>query len=91
VAAVVVSLVHVFKGAYDGINLLEGRPAESITAFLFANGGNEDPRPLLANAGKSFKGNMMYGMGFTFDDSGPADDDTLGVPSPITMMKQLIA
>jgi len=30
-------------------------------------------------------------MGFTFDDSGPADDDTPGIPSPIATMERLIA
>ena len=31
------------------------------------------------------------GMGFTFDDSGPADDHTPGIPSPIGTMEKLIA
>ena len=30
-------------------------------------------------------------MGFTFDDSGLADDDTPGIPSPIATMDRLIA
>ncbi|MFN9425497.1 MAG: Eco57I restriction-modification methylase domain-containing protein, partial [Cyanobacteriota bacterium] len=91
VAAVVVSVVHLLKGAYAGVKLLERRPVEQITAFLFANGGHDDPRPLVANAGKSFLGTKIYGQGFTFDDSGPADDDTPGVPSPIATMERLIA
>ena len=42
--------------------------------------------------GKSFHGERMcLGMGFTFDDSGPADDDTPGIPSPIATMERLIA
>ena len=91
VAAVVVSVVHLLKGTYAGVKLLERRPVEEITAFLFTNGGNEDPKKLVANAGKSFQGSMVYGMGFTFDDSGPADDDTPGIPSPIATMERLIA
>jgi len=91
VAAVVVSVVHVHKGRYSGVKLLERRPVEQITAFLFANGGHEDPKQLAANTGKSFQGSIVLGMGFTFDDSGPADDDTAGIPSPITTMKHLIA
>jgi len=91
VAAVVVSVVHLHKGAYGGAKLLERRPVQQITAFLFANGGHEDPRPLASNAGKSFVGSYVLGMGFTFDDSGPADDDTPGIPSPIATMKRLIA
>jgi hypothetical protein len=91
VAAVVVSVVHLLKGAYAGVKLLERRPVEQITAFLFANGGHDDPKQLLANAGKSFLGSKIYGQGFTFDDSGPADDDTPGIPSPIATMERLIA
>jgi hypothetical protein len=62
-----------------------------ITAFLFANGGSEDPKQLASNAGKSFVGSYVLGMGFTFDDSGPADDETPGIPSPIATMERLIA
>jgi hypothetical protein len=46
VAAVVVSVVHLHKGTYAGVKLLERRPVEQITAFLFANGGHEDPKQL---------------------------------------------
>ncbi|NQW40034.1 MAG: N-6 DNA methylase [Cyanobacteria bacterium] len=91
VAAVVVSVVHLFKGAYAGVKLLERRPVAQITAFLFANGGHDDPKQLAANAGKSFVGSYVLGMGFTFDDSGPADDETPGIPSPIATMERLIA
>ena len=91
VAAVVVSVVHLLKGAYSGVKLLEKRPVERITAFLFANGGHDDPKQLAANAGKSFQGSIVLGMGFTFDDSGPADDETPGIPSPIATMERLIA
>jgi hypothetical protein len=90
VAAVVVSVVHILKGAYAGAKQLERRPVEKITAFLFPNGGHEDPKPLFANTRKSFMGSMVYGQGFTFDDSGPADDETPGIPSPIATMKRLI-
>jgi hypothetical protein len=91
VAAVVVSVVHLLKGAYTGVKLLERRAVDQITAFLFANGGHDDPKQLVANAGKSFVGSYVLGMGFTFDDSGPADDDTPGIPSPIATMERLIA
>ena len=91
VAAVVVSVVHLLKGVYAGEKKLEKRPVDQITAFLFANGGHDDPKKLAANAGKSFQGSIVLGMGFTFDDSGPADDDTPGIPSPIATMERLIA
>ena len=92
VAAVVVSVVHLFKGGgYAGVKLLDRRPVEQITAFLFANGGHDNPKRLAANAGKSFQGSIVLGMGFTFDDSGPADDETPGIPSPIATIDRLIA
>ena len=90
-AAVVVSVVHLLKGGYTGARLLERRPVDEITAFLFADGGHEDPVQLMTNAGKSFIGSYVLGMGFTFDDSGPADDDTPGIPSPIATMERLIS
>jgi len=91
VAAVVVSVVHLLKGNYSGVMLLGKRPVEQITAFLFAKGGHEDPKKLVANEGKSFLGSKIYGQGFTFDDSGPADDDTPAIPSPIATMDRMIA
>jgi hypothetical protein len=91
VAAVVVSIVHVIKGDYSGEKMLDVRRVERITAFLFDKGGHEDPKPLKVNAGKSFVGSYVLGMGFTFDDCPEADDDTPGVPSPIATMGRLIA
>jgi hypothetical protein len=90
VAAVVVSVVHLIKGAYTGVRLLERRPVDQITAFLFANGGHDDPKQLAANAGKSFQGSIVLGMGFTFDNSVEADDYTPGIPSTIGTMERLI-
>jgi hypothetical protein len=91
VAAVVVSIVHVLKGGYSGERKLDGRRVEQITAFLFDKGGHEDPKPLKSNLGKSFIGSIVLGKGFTFDDSGEANDDTPGIPSPIATMERLIA
>jgi hypothetical protein len=56
VAAVVVSIVHLRKGAYDGEKKLDGRPVPQITAFLFDKGGHEDPKQLpgLDRAGNGF-------------------------------------
>jgi len=82
-AAVVVSVVHIFRGEYQGVKLLNGREVDLISAFLFHAGGNEDPVVLLANADKSFIGSIVLGMGFTFDDSNP--DAT-----PIAEMHRLI-
>src|SRR5262249_43182287 len=85
-AAVVVSVIHVLKGRFEGTKHLDGRDVESITAFLFHRGGHDDPKRLAANAGKSFVGSYVLGMGFTFDDT-----DTKGVATPITEMERLLA
>ncbi len=84
-AAVVVSLVHVRKGDMAGPFSLDGRDVPSITAYLFHAGGHESPAVLHANAGKSFQGSIVLGMGFTFDDT-----DDKGVASPIAEMHRLI-
>jgi hypothetical protein len=88
-AAVVVSIVHIFK---RGPNMppppseLDGRTVKQITAFLFHAGGHDDPHRLLANAGISFVGSYVLGMGFTFDDTDPK-----GIASSIAQMHRLIA
>ncbi len=83
-AAVVVSVVHGVRGRYDGVRMLDGRPVEKITAFLFHAGGDDDPAPLPENAGKSFQGSIVLGMGFTFDDGNEE-------ATPIAEMHRLIA
>jgi hypothetical protein len=85
-AAVVVSVVHIAKTRYDGARELDGIAVDRITAYLFHAGGNDDPVRLRANAGKSFQGSIVLGMGFTFDDG-----DTKGVATPIAEMERLIA
>src|SRR6185437_3631835 len=85
-AAVVVSVVHVCKGAVAGPLDLDGRAAPVITAFLFHAGGSEDPVALAENAEKSFTGSYLLGMGFTFDDT-----DKGGAATPLAEMAQLIA
>ena len=84
-AAVVVSVVHVAKGDFVGMRTLDGVPVDRITAFLFHRGGHADPARLAANAGKSFVGSAVLGMGFTFDDT-----DRKGVASPLAEMRRLI-
>jgi len=84
-AAVVVSVVHVAKGALAGPYLLNGKQVERITAYLFHAGGSEDPKRLAENAGKSFQGSIVLGIGFTFDDT-----DKKGVASSLAEMRRLI-
>ena len=84
-AAVVVSVVHILKGTPTGSRHLDGRKVETISAFLFHGGGHDDPARLEANAGKSFQGSIVLGMGFTFDDT-----DRKGVATPLAEMWRLI-
>src|SRR5262249_45927836 len=90
-AAVVVSVVHVAKALFPGPYRLdwtekdEGREVPVITAYLFHDGGHENPAKLRANAGKSFQGSIILGMGFTFDDT-----DKDGVALPLGEMHRLI-
>jgi hypothetical protein len=84
-AAVVVSVVHVLKGIYTDQRQLDGRTVDSITAYLFHRGGHEDPARLTANAGKSFQGSIVLGMGFTFDDT-----DEKEIATPVADMQRLL-
>lgn len=68
-AAVIVSVVHVRKGAMPPPLLLDGREVERITAFLFDKGTSENPATLVSNGQKCFQGCIPLVMGFTFDDS----------------------
>jgi len=68
-AAVIVSVVHVFRGPIVAAYDLDGHLVERITAYLFHQGGSEDPAKLAANTGLAFVGNYVLGDGFIFDDS----------------------
>ena len=84
-AAVVISVLHVAKGGYAGSRALDGVTVDTVTAFLFHQGGHADPVRLGANVGKSFQGSIVLGMGFTFDDT-----DKKGVASSLAEMSRLI-
>lgn len=83
--AVIVSVVHVIKGVFLGRKRLDERDVDKITAFLFHRGGDDDPARLSANAGKSFIGHLVLGMGFTFDDTAAS-----GVATSLSEMTRLI-
>ena len=72
-------------GRFPGRKVLDGAKVDAITAFLFHRGGHADPVRLRANAGKSFQGSIVLGMGFTFDDT-----DKKGVASSLAEMRRLI-
>ena len=62
-AAVVVSVVHVTKGAFSGRRRLDDREVGAITAFLFHSGGHDNPTSLRRNSGRSFTGSRSTGRG----------------------------
>ncbi|WP_199325140.1 type IIL restriction-modification enzyme MmeI [Phormidium sp. FACHB-1136] len=67
-AAVAVSVIHVYKGKIDSPYRLDGKNVQKITAFLFHAGGNEDPKKLSFHSGRAFSGVKHYGDGFLFED-----------------------
>ena len=91
VASVTVSVVHIFKGHFVGSKKLDHQKVDQITAFLFTEGGHENPKLLKQNCGKSFIGSYVLGMGFTFSNAKNEDDDLPGSPSSLTKMEKLIS
>jgi hypothetical protein len=85
-AAVVVSVVHVCRGALPGPFDLDGHQVPLISAYLFHAGGHDDPVRLTGSARRAFVGSYVLGMGFTFDDT-----DTSGEASSLSEMQRLIA
>ena len=80
----VVSVVHIAKSrGVPNRKRLDGRSVSTITAFLFHAGEHDDPSRLKTNAGLSFQGSIVLGMGFTFDD-------TKDVSTPLAEMERLI-
>ncbi|MCY4368416.1 MAG: N-6 DNA methylase [bacterium] len=83
-AAVLVSVVHVTRGRFNGSRFLDQRPVATITSYLYHRGTDEDPQRLYQNQNQSYQGTVVLGMGFTFDDT-----DTAGIASPITTMARI--
>ena len=63
-AAVVASAVHGVRCAWGGTRRINGAVVSTISAFLSAE-DEWSPKPLQANAGKSFQGSILVGTGFT--------------------------
>lgn len=70
-AAVVVSIIHCFRGKCPIAPTLMTRPVHRISAFLVPGDNDTMPARLVANSHSSFEGFMIAGQGFLFDDNDP--------------------
>ncbi|WP_244646962.1 Eco57I restriction-modification methylase domain-containing protein [Sphingomonas sp. CFBP 8760] len=89
-AAVVVAQVFVSKSGTPpspSPSILDDRPVRRISAYLVEGDLDGSPARLRANAGKSFAGFEIYGMGFTFDDENAGK----GKSTPLAEMQRLIS
>jgi hypothetical protein len=68
-ASVLVSVIHLTKGLFEGDVRLDGRRVRRISSYLFESDYDEDPSQLAASEGLGFLGSKLLGMGFIFDDS----------------------
>lgn len=80
-AAVIVSIVHIVKGALARSPVLDGRQVGRISAYVVAGDFDDAPARLDANAGKAFQGSILLGMGFTFDDAAAAKGEAENLES----------
>ena len=71
------------RASCTGRSMLDGRAVDSSPPSSSTPAAHDDPDTLRANAGKSFVGSYVLGMGFTFDDT-----DTKGVANPISQMRR---
>jgi hypothetical protein len=73
--AVVVCIIHISKGFKITEKTIDGRRVDQITAFLFHQGGHDDPVRLAGRNELFSAGSKIYGQGFLF-----ADDDDEATP-----------
>jgi len=71
-AAVVTSRVHVRKGEWKNAATLSGRKVAFVSAFL-SDQEEWTPKRLKTNAGKSFQGSIVLGMGFVLSEEDALD------------------
>ena len=69
VAAVIVSLIHIFRGKNINSYFLDGKQVREITAFLFHRGGHDDPSRIIKSTSVSFSGSKVNGTGFILDQN----------------------
>jgi hypothetical protein len=82
-AAVVVSIIHIQRGAIHLTPRLDGHEADKITAFLLTSGTHDDPHRLSCNKGFARLGVKVLGVGFLFDDD-------IADATPVSEMTELL-
>ena len=83
-AAVVIATVGFCKGKIDIPAELDGKTVTQICSFLINANIDDTPQKLKSNAGKSFLGTKLLGMGFTFDDQSSE-------ATPVCQLNELLA
>src|SRR5205085_8249782 len=63
-ANLVVSIVALHKGEFQGQRFLDGRSVQNISSFLEEGADSESPPSLDANKGKILQGSIILGDGF---------------------------
>lgn len=79
VAAVEVSLAAIYKGTWKGRRVLDGKQVDFISTYFDDQMTNGNPKPLAANAEKSFQGSIVLGKGFVLE---PAEAEALIARNP---------
>jgi hypothetical protein len=66
-AAVVVSVIHIYKGNYSGEYMLSDKKVAQISTFLDSSVSDGKPTQLAANVTFHFQGSKLDGIGFVLD------------------------
>ena len=66
-AALEVAVTNIYRGQWNACRKLSGRCVSTISAFLDDGTASGNPLRLKANAGKSFQGSIVLGMGFVME------------------------
>ena len=72
-AAVIVSVVHIRKGPFEGMKRLSLERVPFITAFLAGGENEEKPHPLHERHEQAFHGSVILGAGLLLEPSRAAD------------------
>lgn len=67
-ANLVVSLVSIYRGDWDGERILDGIPVKAITSYLDDSPETAPPARIRANADQIYQGSVVLGDGFLLDE-----------------------